>query len=118
MQFLRFRPLISDGLHGKMQHHLITVAMGLFRDFNGVGMIREHRHSNRNFEGKNGVGSGAIIAQVIEYYCETSALRLWRSGCFASRSDPFMKMNHVGYYARAAVGIQNSLAAFQRTIQA
>ena len=66
MKFLRFGLFVADGLHREMEHDLITAAMSFLGDFDGVFVIGEHGDGERVGEGKNGLGSGAVGAEIVE----------------------------------------------------
>ena len=63
---LRFVDFIAEGLHGQVEHDLITAAMSLFRDFPGVGVSRKERKSERIRELEDGIGGGTIVAHVVQ----------------------------------------------------
>lgn len=71
VKLLRFGHVIAEGLHGQMQHDLVTAAVGFFRDLAGIGVIGEEGKSERVRKSEDGVGNRAIGAEVVENDGET-----------------------------------------------
>ena len=90
MELLRFGHFVAEGLHGQMQHDLVTAAVGFFRDLAGIRVIGEEGNSERVRKGKDGFGNRAISAEIVEDDGETrnaGAGGGWRMrrGAFLSR---------------------------------
>ena len=71
VELLRFVDFIAEGLHGQMEHYLITAAVGLFGDFAGVGISGKEGKSERVRKGEDGIGGGTIVAHVVQDDGET-----------------------------------------------
>src|SRR5208337_273352 len=74
VKLLRLGHFVSEGLHGQMQHDLVTAAVGFFRDLAGIGAIGEEGKSERVRKSEDGVGNRAIVAEVVENDGEASPL--------------------------------------------
>jgi hypothetical protein len=66
MQFMGFRRLVADRLHGEMQHDFVAATMGFLGNVDGMGVIGQDRDGQGIRQSKYGVGSGAVVAQIVE----------------------------------------------------
>ena len=65
-QFLSLRLFRGDGLHRKMQHHLVTAPFRFLGDFLGMFMIRQDGNRERVVQVKDLLGGTAVVSEVVQ----------------------------------------------------
>ena len=59
LRSVRFR------FHRQMQQHLVTAALRFFGDFGRERQMRQHGNRQRKTEREHSVGSGAVVAEIV-----------------------------------------------------
>ena len=72
-EFLTFRRFIGDGLHGQVEHNLITASMSFLRNLRRMWMIRKNRQGQGVVQSKDGIEGAGITANIIQNDGEASA---------------------------------------------
>ena len=104
MELLRFVNFIAEGLHGQMEHHLITTAVGLFGDFAGVRISGKKGESERVRKGEDGIGCGTIVAHVVQDDGKARSAGT-RGGLGVRRGVPLGSISHFGTEIRRRPGV-------------